>query len=275
MCGYGNALKQSWVRWIHLCILVQAYLAWNYVKPDLSKTVSEPHMVTEVFGLTLPMGGFDGHAIRNLVIVMVLLFVFFGWVSRNLQTRPGRLQLLVENIVLFFQQLCIDTLGEMGRPFIPYIGTIFLMIWSCNMLGVVPPFLHEPTANMNVPIGMGLMAFIISHAVALRHKGFIEWIKPYFLCLPLKKWMPSPINLYIPNPLEIIGEAGKVISHSMRLFGNIFGGVIIMIVVSNLLYYFAMPTFLTFFFGIFVGTVQAFVFAMLALVYTSVLVAEE
>jgi len=74
--------------------------------------------------------------------------------------------------------------------------------------------------------------------------------------------------------LNIVGEFGKTISHSFRLFGNILGGSIIIIVISNLTKYIGLPVFLNSFFGLFVGAIQAFVFAMLALVYISLMVNE-
>jgi len=76
-------------------------------------------------------------------------------------------------------------------------------------------------------------------------------------------------------PLNIIGEIGKVISHSFRLFGNIKGGAIIMIVISYLISNVFLPIGLFGFFGIFVGTIQAFVFSMLALVYIAVWIAGD
>ena len=71
-------------------------------------------------------------------------------------------------------------------------------------------------------------------------------------------------------PLNIIGELAKVVSISFRLFGNIMGGSIIILVVSHLIYSLVLPPFLCFFFGLFVGTIQAFVFTMLTIVYISV-----
>ncbi len=71
-------------------------------------------------------------------------------------------------------------------------------------------------------------------------------------------------------PLNVIGELAKVISISFRLYGNIMGGSIIILVVSHLVYGLLIPPFLYAFFGLFVGTVQAFVFTMLTLVYISV-----
>jgi len=71
-------------------------------------------------------------------------------------------------------------------------------------------------------------------------------------------------------PLNVIGELAKVVSISLRLYGNILGGAIIILVVSDLVYSVAIPPFLNVFFGLFVGTIQAFVFTMLTLVYISV-----
>ncbi len=96
------------------------------------------------------------------------------------------------------------------------------------------------------------------------------------LCVMVTVW--SVQLKRIPNavmaPLNVVGEAGKAISHPFRLFGNIFGGFVILTVISELILYIGLPPFLVAFFGIFIGLVQAFVFAMLALAYTAVQMAE-
>jgi F-type H+-transporting ATPase subunit a len=78
----------------------------------------------------------------------------------------------------------------------------------------------------------------------------------------------------VPNvfmaPLNFIGEIGKSISHPFRLYGNVFGGFVITLVLSELIYYVGLPVGLNVFFGIFIGIIQAFVFAMLALAYVAV-----
>jgi len=81
--------------------------------------------------------------------------------------------------------------------------------------------------------------------------------------------------IFLMFPLNIVGEFAKVISISFRLFGNIMGGAIIVIVVSHLLFFVAIPVVLNAFFGLFVGSVQAFVFTMLYLTYTSVAVRSD
>jgi F-type H+-transporting ATPase subunit a len=76
--------------------------------------------------------------------------------------------------------------------------------------------------------------------------------------------------MFFMAPLNIVGELSKVVSISFRLYGNIMGGSIIIMVVGNLVYDLVLPPLLNAFFGIFVGTIQAFVFTMLTLVYISV-----
>ncbi|MFP4226315.1 MAG: F0F1 ATP synthase subunit A, partial [Desulfobacterales bacterium] len=100
--------------------------------------------------------------------------------------------------------------------------------------------------------------FIIAHYSGIREKGFKTYIKSYF----------EPI--FFMMPLNLIGELAKVVSISLRLFGNIMGGSIIILVVSYLTLSLVLPPFLIAFFVIFIGAIQAFVFTMLTLVYIAV-----
>ena len=102
------------------------------------------------------------------------------------------------------------------------------------------------------------MGFFIAHYAGIKSKGIGAYLKEY--CEPI----------FLMAPLNVIGELAKVISISFRLFGNIMGGSIIILVVSYLTYSILLPPFLNFFFVIFIGAIQAFVFTMLTLVYISV-----
>ena len=102
------------------------------------------------------------------------------------------------------------------------------------------------------------MGFVIAHVAGIRKKGFKTYASEYF----------QPI--FFMAPLNIIGELAKIVSISFRLFGNIMGGSIIILVVSYLTWSIVLPPFLYAFFGMFVGTIQAFVFTMLTVVYISV-----
>ena len=132
------------------------------------------------------------------------------------------------------------------------------------MIGMIPiPGFMEPTRNLNVPLGLGIFAVAIVHITALKVKGVWGHLQNYLN--PVK----NPLFL-----LDIIGELSKVVSISFRLFGNVLGGAIIITVVSSLVSYVVFPVGLNLFFGMFVGTIQAFVFTMLALTYIGVEISE-
>ena len=132
------------------------------------------------------------------------------------------------------------------------------------MVGMIPiPGFMEPTRNLNVPLGLGVLAVAIVHITAFKVKGVWGHLKNYVN--PVK----NPLFL-----LDIIGELSKVVSISFRLFGNVLGGAIIILVVSSLVSYVVFPVGLNLFFGLFVGTIQAFVFTMLALTYIGVEISE-
>jgi len=122
---------------------------------------------------------------------------------------------------------------------------------------------EEPTQDLNTTLGLGLMVFVIVFISAYKKHGFMGIIKE----------LSAPFVILLP--LNIIGEAGKLISHSFRLFGNIKGGAIIFIVVTYLTFNVLLPIPMFLYLGMFAGAVQALVFSMLALVYVAMWVAEE
>ena len=128
------------------------------------------------------------------------------------------------------------------------------------MIGMIPiPGFIEPTRNLNVTLGLGLFAIVVVHVTAIKAKGFWHHLQNYI----------NPVK----NPLfilDIVGEVSKIVSISFRLFGNVLGGAIIILVVSSLVKFIMLPVGLNLFFGIFVGSIQAFVFTMLALTYIGV-----
>lgn len=214
------------------------------------------------FGKASAMGTFQ--LLRMLLIVDILLLFIAFLIKKQLLKRPSQPQILFEMIYSTLEQFVIETLGKERVHFTPYIVTLFLFIWVCNMVGMIPiPGFMEPTRNLNVPLGLGLFAVAIVHITAIKVKGVWGHLKNYV----------NPVK----NPLfilDIIGELSKVVSISFRLFGNILGGAIIILVVSSLVSYVAFPVGLNLFFGMFVGTIQAFVFTMLALTYIGVEISE-
>ena len=201
---------------------------------------------------------FNLEAIAMTWIVCGLLIVF-GLLAASKKARvPGTWQILGELFVSQFFSLAEDALDkEMAKKYGPLICALFMFLVLSNWLGILP-HLEEPTRDLNTPLSLGIMGFVIAHYVGIKTKGLKNYTKEYF----------EPI--FFMMPLNLIGELAKIVSISFRLFGNIMGGSIIILVVSYLTYSILLPPFLNAFFGLFVGAIQAFVFTMLTLVYISV-----
>jgi F-type H+-transporting ATPase subunit a len=188
---------------------------------------------------------------------MAALICFGFLATRKAGVIPNPFQVVAEMFVSVFYGFTRDTLGEdLAKKYSPLICSLFMFLLLCNWLGVIPK-LAEPTKDLNTTLGLGIMGFIIAHYSGIKVKGFSNYIKEYF----------QPI--FFMAPLNVISELAKVVSISFRLYGNIMGGAIIILVVSHLVYGLIVPPFLVIFFGLFVGTIQAFVFTMLTLVYIS------
>lgn len=211
-------------------------------------------LVIPVFGHSITLN-LKVIAMTWTVIVVLLVFGYFS--ARKKSLRPGSLQIVGEMIISVFYGLAEDTLDkELGRKYAPMICALFMFLVLSNWLGIIP-FLEEPTKDLNTPLSLGIMGFFISHYAGIRTKGFKKYISAYFE--PWIIWMP----------FNVIGEIANVVSISFRLFGNIMGGAIIILVVSHLTYSVLFPPVLNMFFGLFVGSIQAFVFTMLTTVYIS------
>ena len=191
-------------------------------------------------------------------IVFALLIVLGLFASYKRKILPRPVQALGELIVSLLYDLTEDALGkELAKTYAPLVCALFVFLLLSNWLGIIP-HLEEPTKDLNTTFGLGIMGFFIAHYAGIKSKGFKAYIKEYF----------QPI--FFMMPLNVIGELAKIVSISFRLFGNIMGGSIIILVISHLIYSLVLPPLLYGFFGLFVGTIQAFVFTMLTIVYISV-----
>ena len=216
----------------------------------------------KVHQLIVPIMGhkmaFNLEVIAMTWIVIIILLVFGFLAARKKVLFPSSLQLLGELLVSGFYGLTENALDKkMAKTYGPLTCALFMFLVISNWLGIIP-FLEEPTKDLNTPLSLGIMGFLISHYAGIRAKGLKKYLKEY--CEPI----------FFMMPLNVIGELAKVVSISFRLFGNIMGGTIIIIVVSYLSYSIVLPPLLNAFFGLFVGTIQAFVFTMLTVVYISV-----
>lgn len=208
---------------------------------------------------------FFGHDMTFNIKVIIMTWAIFGFLlvfgflaAKNRRIIPGPVQVIGELFINQLFGLTEDAMDkELGRKYSPLICALFLFLLASNWCGLFP-FMEEPTKDLNTPLSMGLLGFFIAHYAGIRAKGFKGYIKEYF----------EPI--FFMMPLNLIGELAKVVSISFRLFGNIMGGSIIILVVSHLIYSILLPPFLNAFFVIFIGAIQAFVFTMLTIVYIAV-----
>jgi len=230
----------------------------------------------------IPMGGINVLTVLNAFIAMVALFSLAYLAVRRFAMVPGRAQYAIEMYVGMFEGLVTSSLEletrQQNRRFFALIGALFLYLILSNFMGFFPThYIEEPTADINCTLGLGIMGVTIATYCAIKAKG----IGGFFEELAGPMWsqedatggamIAGKLSALFFFPLNAVGELAKVISISFRLFGNIIGGSIIIIVVSHLVYNFSwLAVGLDMFFIFFVGTVQAFVFTMLTLTYIAV-----
>lgn len=190
-------------------------------------------------------------------LYMIFLIVVGFLVSRSLKLVPGRLQNFLEVVIGGLKGLLVDTMGEHGMRFFPLIATIALFIFTCNMAGIIPGF-YSPTANLNTNLCMALTVFLLTHIVGVRIHG-LKYLKHFMGPV----WWMAPIMI----PVELIGHLARPLSLTMRLFGNIFGEDLVLVVLLALVPFLVpMPMLVLM---IFTSVLQAFVFTLLAMMYIS------
>ena len=181
---------------------------------------------------------------RMIIYIDIFLILVAYYLRKQLRFIPTIAQIIFEMIYGFLEDLVVVSLGEKNLKFLPYFITLFLFIWVSNWVAVVPiPGIVEPTRYLNVTVGLGLIALSVVHYNAIKKKGFIQYCKGY--CEPI----------FLFAPLNVVGELAKVVSISFRLFGNIFGGAIIALVVTSLTKAVLVPIGLNLFFTMFAGTI--------------------
>lgn len=219
-------------------------------------------------------------------IVMAMLIVLVLAIVAFLLPRPLRLVPRgIQNVGEAFSEMLINTAdGITGSrkktlEFFPLVATLFVFILGSNFLELVPglgsvgiygehhgktvliPFIRSSSADLNFTLGLALVSIIAAQWYGMKYGGYFKYWRR-FIVPPWKS--PYLIGSFV-GVLELISECAKVISFAFRLFGNIFAGEVLLLVIGFLAPYFAPLPFL--FLEIFVGIVQALVFSVLTLVF--------
>jgi F-type H+-transporting ATPase subunit a len=212
--------------------------------------------VFELFGL-----GHFANAYPHVVyswLVLLILIVLAYWGGRKISLVPGKAQKFFEVVVSGMEEFMVDVTGEEGRWFFPLVGSIFLYIVTCNLIGLIPGF-FPPTASINTTLSCALVSFTFTHFIGVKYHG-VKYIK-HFLG-PI--WWMIPIIF----PIELIGHLARIMSLSFRLFGNMMGHELVLMILFMLAGAFFAPLPIMAM-GIFVSFVQAFVFFLLSIMYFS------
>lgn len=199
-------------------------------------------------------------------VVMLVIFISVMLLTRKLNNIPRGSQIWIEIIVEKINGLVKDNMGEKYLRFAPYIGTIMIYLLLLNLFGLTG--FSPPTADYSVALGLALISFIVIQATAIKENGLMHYFgglgKPYVFMLPL-------------NMLE---RLVLPVSLSLRLFGNMTAGLIIVELLYRALEYIsetmhlkipilqlAIPVPLHMYFDIFDGAIQMFIFVMLTMIF--------
>ena len=152
--------------------------------------------------------------ILSLIIVTSILMVAGILLGRNLQKRPGKLQVLTEKGVSMLMNLVRDTMGEHNMSWVPYIGTIFLSSILGSLIGLTG-FLRSTTADLAVVLTWAVMTSVIIWYQSIKRNGFLGWLKGF----------TEPI--VVMTPMNIVSEIAQPVAMAFRHFGNVAGGGVI------------------------------------------------
>lgn len=237
------------------------------------------------------------NAFLNSTATLIILVVFFILIGKKMKQVPKGMQNVFEIILEESLKLADSITGDRkkSKKFLPLVLTLFLFILVNNWLGLIPgvgtigfigghdgesmfiPLFRGGTADLNLTLALALISVVVSHVLGVISVGAWTYLNRFvnfkvLMEIP-RKFKKDPTVLFI-NPiqamvgiLEIVAEFAKIASLSFRLFGNIFAGEVLLVSMMGIAAYFLPLPFL--FLEIFVGFIQALVFAILVLVFMS------
>jgi F-type H+-transporting ATPase subunit a len=195
-----------------------------------------------------------------IIFLTLLLTAFSLFVRSRLSVEhPGKLQIVLEDAVTGLLGILDDIVGPKGRRYLPLVGTLGILIWACNLAGLVPG-LMAPTSNYNVTLGCAITVWVYYHFQGIKEQGIGPYFKHFAMPPGAPAWI-APIML----PIELISHFSRVLSLSLRLFGNIFGEELVILILASIIPFLVpLPMMLL---GLLTGSLQALIFVMLTMIY--------
>lgn len=214
-------------------------------------------------------------------VVVLFIIIMSILIKRGISPVPGKLQAFVEIIIEKLFEFLESFAGDRAtvKKYFPLVGTIFFFILISNWAGTLPgfetigfshlvdgkeefiPLFRTVNSDLNVTLALALIVVISTHIIGFKTIGPKHHAGKFFVN-PFKK----PIGFFV-GVLELIGEGSRVVSLTFRLFGNIFAGSVLMLIISLLVPYIVPVPFLGL--ELFLGFIQALVFAVLAMIFIS------
>ncbi|MEI6478728.1 MAG: F0F1 ATP synthase subunit A [bacterium] len=209
--------------------------------------------------------------------VAILILTVFSIISYRSIKKGGKfaafLHIVFEGLINFMESFAGSK--ETVKKYLPFVGTIFFYILISNWVGTLPgvetigihrgsefvPLLRTANSDINMTLALAIILVVSTHIVGFKNLGFKNHVGK-FIVNPFK----HPIGFFV-GMLEVLGEVSRVISLTFRLFGNIFAGSVLMIIISSLVPYIIPVPFLGM--ELFVGFIQALIFATLAMMFLS------
>lgn len=246
----------------------------------MAATIEVPALASETIA---SIGAFDirNSLLMTWIVMAVFLLICLGARGTKYRLIPGRfqalLELVVEGLYGFFGSIFQNE--KMTRRFFPLVGTMFLFIILANWMGILPgvgsivlhkmhageavsiPLLRSMNADVNTTLVFAVLAIVVAQVFGIASLGISHHASKYFVP-PWKK--PYGIGTFV-GILEFVGEFARIVSFTFRLFGNIFAGEVLLVVISFLIPYIVPIPFMGL--EIFVGFIQALVFSMLTSVF--------
>ena len=194
-------------------------------------------------------------AIAYTWLIIILLLALSALATMAIKTIPGGLQNFMEVVVGGIENMIVETMGERGRPFFPLVATLAIFILVSNLIGLIPGF-FPPTANINTTAACAIIVFLSTHVVGIKHHG-LHYLKHFMGPIA---WL-APVMFII----EVIGHLSRPVSLTLRLFGNMNGHELVLMIFFGLAPFLVpLPMMLM---GVLVSFIQAYVFMLLAMIY--------
>ncbi|MDA8044730.1 MAG: F0F1 ATP synthase subunit A [Actinomycetota bacterium] len=227
---------------------------------------------SHILAVNIPVGdhitrsGFNLDTIyTTLVACGIVLGTGFYMARRATAGVPSKLQLIWEMVVGTIQDQVATALGPKYRRVVPLAVAIFMLILVADWIEILPGLFHNtdyapsPTADVNLTYALAIVVFVLTNAASIRARGLGGYFKHFFR---------KPVAMF---PLHIIEEIAKPLTLALRLFGNLFsGGIMIALLISFIPRFWAASIIFTpvwKLFDMFIGAIQAFIFALLTILY--------